>query len=216
MSKVAIGDLERAILERANTLADEYLERAERSRDSILREANERLRLREDREVQVGKFLSERDYMRKVQASELKFQRKLDTLSWSLVQEIFARLKHRLKDFAAQEGEEYLQLLGELLAEGCNSIGEAEVVAHMNSADHHRLADQWDSFSARYVPNYKVILHDVPMDTIGGVMVRTKDDRVMVNNSFEGRMDRMQNELNEVVMERLFTSAEQLGHIYKR
>ena len=215
MTKVAIADLERAILNRANMLAEEYIERAERSRDNILREANERLRLREDREVQVGKFLSERDYMRKVQASEIKFQRKLDTLSWSLVQGIFARLKHRLEDFT-QEQEAYLQLLGELLAEACNSIGEQELVAHVNATDHHRLVDQWDSFASQHVPNFKVALHDTPMETIGGVMVHTKDNRVMVNNTFEGRMDRMQNELNEVVMERLFTSAEQLGHIYKR
>ena len=42
--------LEQAILTRAERLADEFRERANRGRDSILREAAERLRLREDRE----------------------------------------------------------------------------------------------------------------------------------------------------------------------
>ena len=40
-----VKELETAILERAHRLASEYRQRAERSRDNILRDAHERLRL---------------------------------------------------------------------------------------------------------------------------------------------------------------------------
>ena len=51
-----VEELEQAILAQANRLASEYRERAERSRDNILREAGERLHLREEREVLLAKL----------------------------------------------------------------------------------------------------------------------------------------------------------------
>jgi len=69
-----ITELEAAILQRANRLAAEFRQRAERSRDNILREASDRLRLREEREVLLAKALAERAYRRQVQASELKLR----------------------------------------------------------------------------------------------------------------------------------------------
>ncbi len=46
-----VEELEAAILARADRLATEYRERAQRSRDRILREAADQLHLREEREV---------------------------------------------------------------------------------------------------------------------------------------------------------------------
>jgi len=49
-----VAELERAILERAQKLAEEYHNRAQRSRDVILRTASEKLRIREEREVLIA------------------------------------------------------------------------------------------------------------------------------------------------------------------
>ena len=54
-----VKELETAILKRAHRLASEYRGRAEHSRDNILRDAHERLRLREDREVLLAKAQAE-------------------------------------------------------------------------------------------------------------------------------------------------------------
>ncbi|NCC28348.1 MAG: ATPase, partial [Gammaproteobacteria bacterium] len=69
-----VQELEQAILARAERLAGEYRDRANRSRDSILREAAERLRMRESREESIAKTLADRTFRQQVQASELKMQ----------------------------------------------------------------------------------------------------------------------------------------------
>ncbi len=58
--------LEKAILERAQTLADEHSDQARRARERILADSAERLRLMEDREVLVAKARAEREYRRQV------------------------------------------------------------------------------------------------------------------------------------------------------
>ena len=80
-----VQELERAILARAERLASEFRDRAQRSRDSILREAAERLRLREQREEAIAKALGERTFRQQVQASELKIQSQVDRMRWNLV-----------------------------------------------------------------------------------------------------------------------------------
>ena len=46
-----LDDLEQALMDRARRLADEYLARAESTRERMLRDENEHLRVREEREV---------------------------------------------------------------------------------------------------------------------------------------------------------------------
>ena len=75
-----VETLETALLERAQHLADEALASARQSRDRIIREENERLRLREEREVLMAKAIAERDFRRNVQANELNVEEELDRL----------------------------------------------------------------------------------------------------------------------------------------
>ena len=82
-----VTELESAILQRANRLAAEFKQRAERSRDNILREASDRLRLREEREILAAKTQAERSYRQRVQAAEIKHQEELDRLRWDLVRD---------------------------------------------------------------------------------------------------------------------------------
>ena len=55
-----VEELERALIARAERLASAYREMTQRSRDTILREAAERLRLREQREESIARSLGER------------------------------------------------------------------------------------------------------------------------------------------------------------
>ena len=83
-----VEELERALLARAERLASAYREMTQRSRDTTLREAAERLRLREQREEAIARALGERAFRQQVQASELKMQSQLDRLRWNLVQDV--------------------------------------------------------------------------------------------------------------------------------
>jgi V/A-type H+-transporting ATPase subunit E len=199
-----VTELESAILQRANRLAVEFRQRAERSRDNILREASDRLRLHEEREVLLAKALAERAYRRQVQANELRLRAQMDQVRWNLAKEVQERLLDRAAAFA-KDADRYLPALGRLLAVAVAEFpGEVELVAEFNADDRQRLAPRWAEFAQDSVPDRPVALGAEPVRCTGGVIVRTPDNRIRVDNSFEGRMQRLEIRIYQTIVERLF------------
>jgi V/A-type H+-transporting ATPase subunit E len=199
-----ITELEAAILQRANRLAAEFRQRAERSRDNILREASDRLRLREEREVLLAKALAERAYRRQVQASELRLRAQMDQLRWNLAKGVQEQLMERAAAFV-NAPDEYLPVLGQLLAAAAAEFPpETELVAELSDRDRQALAGRWAEFVAESLPGRTVGLGADPLPCTGGVVVRTPDNRVRVDNTFEGRARRLETRLYQTIVERLF------------
>jgi V/A-type H+-transporting ATPase subunit E len=196
-----VNELEQAIIKRAEHLAEQYRQQGRTARGDTLREANEKLRLREEREVLVAKALAERAYRRKVQSHELKLQAKLDQLRWNLITGVSDQLGERLKDLVADEAR-YLPMLRELLSAAAAALDADELVVEANERDRARLAADWASFAA-LVPGKTLTLAEGHIDCIGGLRVRTPDDRIRFDNTFEGRMHRLHAVLHQSIQERL-------------
>jgi V/A-type H+-transporting ATPase subunit E len=210
---VQIEQLEKALIDRANALAKEYLARGHTARDKIIEDANDRLRLREDREILVAKAAADRTYRRRVQASEIKLQAELDQLRWGLVQEVLGAIRAEL-DQLAQDRARYTPLLRELLARGAAAIEQDEVLAQVNSRDHELLRADWDSMTRDLVPGKRIALAAEVCPCVGGVLVRSADGNIRVDNTFEGRVELLASELQRVVMERLFASMTGTGALF--
>ena len=88
-----VAALEKAILERARSLAGEHLQQASRARERIMEDSAERMRLLEEKEILVAKAKAEREYRRRVQASEIRMQSELDRLRWGLVQSVLDNVR---------------------------------------------------------------------------------------------------------------------------
>jgi V/A-type H+-transporting ATPase subunit E len=194
--------LEAAILERAHRLASEYRQRAERSRDNILRDAHQRLRLREEREVLISKAQADRTYRRIVQANELKLQKEMDHLRWNLVEGVRERLGDLMQSLSNDEAR-YLPLMSALLGRGAGEIERQELTAEVNARDQERLRPVWEQFSRKAAPDKQIVLSSSPINTLGGVLVRSNDNRIRVDNTFEGRMERLRGSLQQTIIERL-------------
>lgn len=197
-----VDALEKAILDRAEQLANEYRERGQRSRDTILRDAAERLRLREQREESIARELGERTYRQHVQASELKLQSHIDRVRWNLVTDVERRLAERFEAYTADESA-YRVLIGRFIAEAGEEIESDELIAELNAHDLQRLGPRWDGLVAEYIPGKSVRLIDEPMATIGGVRVTSTDGRVRVDNTFEGRLERLSQSIQQMILEQL-------------
>ena len=197
-----VSELESAILVRAHRLATEYRERAERSRDNILRDAHERLHLREEREVLLAKSKAERSYLRRVQASELKFQKEMDHLRWNLVDGVKERLADRIQTMA-QDTERYLGLIKLFLANAAAQMEVDELVAHVNSHDLAMLQPIWETFSREAASEKTIRLSTTPINTLGGILINSEDNRIRLDNTYEGRLDRLGGKLHQVIIERL-------------
>lgn len=198
-----VEELERAILAQANRLASEYRERAEHSRDNILRDASEHLHLREEREVLLAKAKAERAYRRMVQANELQLRKEMDHLRWNLVEEVRERLAERMKELVQERQEQYKALLQALLGKGVEAIERDSLVAEVNRRDQEWLQPVWEEFSAAVAAGKTIELAPLPIETLGGIRIRSVDNRIRVDNTFEGRLERLGRRLHQVIIERL-------------
>jgi Archaeal/vacuolar-type H+-ATPase subunit E len=207
--------LERAILARAERLASEYRERAARSRDSILREAAERLRLREAREEANAKALAERTFRQRVQASELKMQTHLDRVRWNLVLDVEQRLSERMRVFIDDEVA-YNAWLQRLIVEAAEVIESPEILVTANAQDQRRLFVNWDTIVSALPPGKRAVLVPAPevIHTLGGVLVTSADGRIRVDHTFEGRLERLRPRIQQTILERLLPGGFDTGSLF--
>jgi len=198
-----LAALEQAIMARAEHLAGEFQEKAERQRDHILRDAAERLHNAEEREVMVAKADAERLFRRVTQASELKLQGRLDQLRWELVQAVQGRLGERLQNLR-DDPERYRDWMIQMVREAAQLLPEGDLTAEINVDDLGQLGGQWPELTAEAAPGRNIRLSKKPTWGSGGVRLRTSDNRAQVDNRFEGRLARLEAEVQRVILQQLF------------
>lgn len=197
-----VQELEAAILSRAERLAGELQERANRGRDGILREAAERLRLRQAREEAGARTQADRTFRRRVQASELKMQSQFDLLRWNLVQDVEQRLTERIRAFVQDEAV-YIHWLLAITAQAAGQIECDALEVATNTRDHQRLFARWDSVLERLPKGQTATLAETPIETLGGCLVLSADGRIRVDQTFEGRLERLRLRIQQVILEQL-------------
>ncbi|MES9989402.1 MAG: V-type ATP synthase subunit E family protein [Candidatus Thiodiazotropha endolucinida] len=194
--------LEKAILERAELMANECHSRAEAGRKNILREASERLHLREEKETLLAKSLADRAYLRKVQADELKLHSKMDHMRWNLVQVVVGRLQQRMQALTQDEAK-YTELLKAFLQQAAKQIEEQRLMVSVNAEDLRRLKPQWEALTSSLAAGKVFELKEESIETIGGCLITTADKRVQIDHTFEGRLFRLERKVHQALVERL-------------
>ncbi len=206
-------ELEEAILARAERLANEYRERAYRARDQILRDAADKLRLREQREEAIAKSLGERSYRQQVQAEELKLQSHLDRVRWNLVRDVEHRLAERMREHA-QDTEAYLKTLSGFIATAADTIEHGDLRVAANARDLKLLNEQWARIQAILPQQVRATLAEAPIETEAGVLVSSSDGRIRVDNTLEGRMARLRLRIQQAILERLLPGGLETGALF--
>jgi V/A-type H+/Na+-transporting ATPase subunit E len=198
-----LDDLEQALMDRARRLADEYLARAESTRERMLSDENEHLRVREEREVLAAELEAERLYRSKVQATEMELRSELDRRRWDMVQQLKDNITRRLDDMTARD--DYADILQRFLGAAAEALRDEEgLVAQLCERDHARFASAWTGWVASAAPGRSIELSAEHGDFSGGLLLRNYDDTVRVDHSFEGRMERLEDQINLVLTAELF------------
>jgi V/A-type H+-transporting ATPase subunit E len=198
--------LQQAILERARDLSAEHVAQAGMSREKILEDMREKIKLMEQDEMLAAKISADREYQRLVQASELHNQAELDRNRWGLLQSVMDRVRRRLTELR-EDKPCYRRVLGSLLAQAAGQIGDAEPVATLNNDDRSRYHDDWNALVAESCgEDVRIKLSPRSADCSGGVRLTSKHGDVMIDNSFEGILERREDELQRLIFERLFAT----------
>ncbi len=205
-----VTQLEEALIHQAETLAREQIQNAEAVRARILAESEARLKLAEEREILAAKVEAERLLRRQVQAAETQLAAELDRLRWALTQATLTEVKQAFQQRMADEAA-YSALLEQWLTAAITSLPPGDLVIEVRAEDESFLAPGWDVLVARIAPDRKIILSRYNEPSLGGIRVRTSDNRARYEQTFEARWARLADELARVAMERLFASAPDLG-----
>lgn len=203
-----LEQLENAILQRAQTLAESQQHIAQQQRDKILAESTKRLHLWEERETNNAKETAEQVYRRRVQVNELNMQAELDRLRWNLMQAVLDKLHTYLTQLCTQRAR-YLALLKQYLIYAIQLFTENEpIVVEVNTQDYEWLEPQWvDIIKEIAISTQSCTLSTSTQNFTGGLLIHDEADRVRIDNTFEGLIARLENELYQVIVAQLFASA---------
>ncbi|MEJ2167608.1 MAG: V-type ATP synthase subunit E family protein, partial [Desulfobacterales bacterium] len=83
----------------------------------------------------------------------------------------------------------------------------------VNRQDLSRLRHGWEEIAARAAPGKSLQLSAEPIETVGGVLVRSADNRIRVDNTFEGRLERLSQRVRQVILERLLPMGLESGNL---
>ncbi|RNE94642.1 V-type ATP synthase subunit E [Marichromatium sp. AB32] len=208
-----VDELEQAILARAERLAAEYRARAASRRDTILREAAERLRAREQHEEQVARALAERSFRQQVQASELKLQTHLDRVRWNLMQAVERGLEERMRAFIA-ERDTYGDWLATLIVRDAGLIEQPRLRVEANAHDLVLLRERWAAILAALPEGREAELVEEPIAALGGVRVSDAEGRVRIDDTHAGRLERLRPEIQRVILERLLPNGLDTANLF--
>lgn len=204
MNTATLEQLESAILKRAQTLAQSQLYAAQQQQEKILADSVRRLQLRQERETEAAKAIADQEYRRQIQASEITMQSEIDQLRWTLIQFVMGQLKEQLQKLTGQHPA-YDNLLKQYLIQASQLFQEDELIVEVNAQDHAWLSTQWSEF-LEDLPKKQFNLIVSAQHFAGGLLVRNYPDRQRVDNTFEGLIVRIENELYQVITAQLFAS----------
>lgn len=184
-----VEELEQALQQRAEKLAQEYLVSAREKRARILQEQNERLHERERQEGRRAAAEAERRRRSRVEAVRHDQQGTLEKRRWQATQNVMAAMRQALVTLADDESR-YLERIKQLLSAAAQQLPDGALIVKVNARDRDRLAARWESLIGETMPGRDVSLSEDTVDCMGGVLVRDEDNRVRLDNTFEGRLDR--------------------------
>jgi V/A-type H+-transporting ATPase subunit E len=195
--------LEKAIFDRARSLADEHRRQAEHLSEQILRDAQERLNQFEQQAEKQAASRAEREYRRLIQAAEIRMQAELDRMRWGLVESVLSSVRQRLAQLR-DDPDAYTALLRRLLTEAAKEIPQERLVVRVAEADYERLNKDWESLTVVAAPDKVLTLSTEPFPCSGGLMVEDENRRTRMNNTFEGRLERLRPVLQRSIVKHLF------------
>jgi len=203
-SELKIEDLEKALMQRANDLAEEYLQRAKRSHDHFIDDENKRLKLREEKEVMAAKMSAENIYRSRVQASELNVQKKLDQLRWQLIKDVIAQVKLKMVDIVNNEMQ-YRQLIIAFIQCGVTAIGNKHLLVEFNQTDQQKMEHQWENIMKEIHGGETIELSKECHSMSGGIIMYDINRLTRIDNTFEGRIERLSESIHQRVAELFFS-----------
>lgn len=205
-----VGDfdvLAETILQKARTEAEEMVDRARRVAQRDVEHAREEAETLRRERLQRAQQRIEQEQRRSYGQIDIDAQRRRMAQQEELIQAVFRSALDALRSMSRDE--KYAQILVRLIEEGVVVIGGDRGTMVLNRVDGKVFGGEkmrWleQQVSERLGRDVQFALSDQAIEASGGVFLCSEDARVSFDNTFEGRLERNQDELRGAVAEVLF------------
>ena len=188
------------ILQEAKRKAEEILERARREASSLLREVEERGRREAEEILERASREGRQLYEERVARGRVEARKELLAKKEELIGEVFRRAEEGLRKHVSSR--EYERDLLRMAVEACRRLGAEEVVVEASARDLERLK-RMEGELRKELGGIRVSFGK-PLETLGGVRVRSADGLRELDETLESRMRREREELRVRVARILF------------
>ncbi len=192
--------LQNRILSDARLRADSILKEAEGKASKIVEEARARAGREADGLVARAKLDAEalrRSILStKVRANRLHLLEEKN----KIIQSVISSVEERLTSLG--KSGDFQDSLKMMVTEAATAVGSDEPVVRVGFPGVSK--KDLDGIGSALPKGAKLLVEDNPIDQLGGVIVSDPQGRVVFNNSFRARLDRMETQLLSIVSSTIF------------
>lgn len=203
-----VGDVEALrteVLKQAREQAASTLDRAQRvSERDLVYARQEAEEIKSQQRVNVQP-MAEMEKKKTIAAAKMEARARLLEKKEELVSRVFAEAENRLEELRGSEA--YMDIIRKLIEEGVVSIG-GDAIVEFGEKDEGILTPEAVSLIESRVAeslgkHLQLQFRCVDDNISAGVVVRSRDGRAIIDNSFSGRLKRLREELRGEVSEML-------------
>jgi len=184
-AKLKAADITREAEEKARLVVLESRAQAQKDADEILSKAN-----LEAESIRRG-ILSSR-----IRANRLRI---LDEKN-KIVQSVLKSVEQRLSDIASTD--QFQPALKRFVAEAVDAVGTDDTVVRVGFQNAERKS--LDSLGRTLSTGTRFVVEDKPIDDLGGVIAGDVAGKMIFNNSFRARIERLDNQLLTTISSTIF------------
>jgi len=188
---------------KAKALTDE----AEKKSSSILLQGEEKALIEKNKILSEAEKQANLKYQQVISEAKMNSRRMELEAREEVIEESFKKAEEKLKEIASSESLEYLESLKGIITEAAIEIGGGELIVLLKKDDLPKIEDSIASIEKDVTDKIgiKTILEiGDNINTIGGVIVKTKNGEIEVNNTIETRLLRYKKTLRSEVAKILF------------
>ena len=192
--------LQNRILSDARSKADDIIREGQAKAEQIMEEA--RTRAKRDLEEIISKAHLEAEAIRrailssKVRANRLRI---LDEKN-RIVQHVISNVEERLSGIA--KSPDFAKTAQKFISEAVTAVDSEKPIITLGFREVSKKT--LDNIAGTYPKNSKLVFEDKPIEELGGVVASDADGRLIFNNSFKSRLERLDSHLLTLISATIF------------
>jgi len=196
----SLDKLHNRILSDAKLKADETIREAQAKADQIIAEARQRAQKEADELLAKAKLEAEA-VRRSIPSSKVRANRLrvLDEKN-RIVQEVLGAVEERLSNIA--KSSRFGETAQRFVAEAVKAVDSDQPVVRLGFKGSSK--QNLDSVSKVLPKGSKLVFEEDPVDGLGGVVASDAEGRIIFNNSFRSRLERLDSQLLKLIASTIF------------